>query len=406
MGDSKANAADNYELDHASASLLFKALLKQTQDQVYFKDHQSRFVKVSDIMVEKFGLKSVSELIGKSDFNFFALEHAQRTFDQEQTLMKEQKELINIIEKEVWPDGRITWVSSTKIPLKLKSGDIAGIMGITRDITSQIEAQQDLEKHRAMLQSKNQIMMNDLQNARTVQRLAIPGPIPTIPFAEIAVNIGSMNEVSGDLVTFPKSSDTHLSFFLGDVSGHGVSAGLFTLLIKHLVDRRMRDDGLGPAETLLALDKHLEGKIPDGFVAAFAGSLTREDNGNATLTLVNSCQPPVLIYRKDTKDVEIEVVESQSAIGLGICEAFTSKTIELRPGDSAVLMSDGAIECLDPDGNELGTEALASAFKRYATQAPNGIISSLNQFLKTYSGNNYPQDDTTLLVLQIKAATA
>ena len=129
------------ELVNASASILFDALLNQTQDQVYFKDRQSRFVRVSDVMPQKFGLTSVDELIGKTDFDLFSKEHAQESYDDEQRLMRDDEKLINITEKETWSDGRITWATSTKIPLYLESGNVVGIMGITRDITDQVNAQ-------------------------------------------------------------------------------------------------------------------------------------------------------------------------------------------------------------------------------------------------------------------------
>jgi phosphoserine phosphatase RsbU/P len=119
----------------ASASLLFDALLEQTQDQVYFKDRQSRFIRVSDVMPAKFGLKTADDLIGKTDFDFFTEEHARQAFEDEQRLVRENKKLINVTEKETWPDGSVTWATSTKVPLYLGSGEPVGIMGITRDIT-------------------------------------------------------------------------------------------------------------------------------------------------------------------------------------------------------------------------------------------------------------------------------
>jgi PAS domain S-box-containing protein len=136
-----SSAKEDAELVNASASILFDALLSQTQDQVYFKDRQSRFVRASDVVSLKFGFKSIAQLIGKTDFDFFSKEHAQESFEDERCLMCENEKLINITEKETWPDGSITWPTSTKIPLYLESGNVVGIMGITRDITNQINSQ-------------------------------------------------------------------------------------------------------------------------------------------------------------------------------------------------------------------------------------------------------------------------
>ena len=84
-----ATDKDDPELFSASASMLFDALLQQTEDQVYFKDRESRFIKVSDIMPAKFGLKSPEDLIGKTDFDLFSQEHAQQAYDDEQRLIRD-----------------------------------------------------------------------------------------------------------------------------------------------------------------------------------------------------------------------------------------------------------------------------------------------------------------------------
>ncbi|MEM9160882.1 MAG: PAS domain S-box protein, partial [Verrucomicrobiota bacterium] len=189
-------------LSQASSEMLFGALLQQTQDQVYFKDKRSRFVKASDAVVEKLGAKSMDDLIGKSDFDFFAAEHAQRTFDAEQRLMTEGKRLTNITEKEIWPDGTVTWATSTKIPLYLGEGNLVGLMGITRDITDRVKAEQALEESRELLRRKNEVMETDLENARRIQKSLIPGPIPNLYFAEVGVVNQAMMDVCGDVITF------------------------------------------------------------------------------------------------------------------------------------------------------------------------------------------------------------
>lgn len=140
----KTPEGEDPNLFSASASMLFDALLQQTQDQVYFKDRHSRFIRVSDVMPAKFGLKIPDDLIGKTDFDLFSEEHAQQAYEDEQRLMRDNEKLINLTEKETWPDGSVTWATSTKVPLYLGTGEPVGIMGITRDITEQVEAQQRL----------------------------------------------------------------------------------------------------------------------------------------------------------------------------------------------------------------------------------------------------------------------
>lgn len=114
-------------------------LMKHLPDSIYFKDLASRFLKVNEFTIKKFGLKSEDEIIGKSDFDFYTKEHASRAKAREEIIIETGKPLIAIEEKETWPDGRITWVSTTRLPLQSSSGDIIGTVGISRDITKQKE---------------------------------------------------------------------------------------------------------------------------------------------------------------------------------------------------------------------------------------------------------------------------
>jgi len=393
---------DQLELLNASSSVLFDALLRQTQDQVYFKDRKSRFVRASDAVAKKFGLASTSELEGKSDFDFFTEEHAQQSFDDEQQLMKNQEKLVNITEKETWPDGSVTWATSTKIPLYLGSGKVVGMMGITRDVTAQIVAQQELEKSRALLKRKNEIMETDLDNARRVQTRLIPGPIPRLPFVEIAARSLSLTEVNGDIITFPVASTKNMSFLLGDVSGHGASAGLFTVLVKHLADFYLPDHFEALDRALKTLDEHLNGLIPSGFVAVLLGTLSSIEKGRSLLTLANAGQPSALWYHRQSDTVEIVKLPSENVIGLGICGPVKCRTFELDSDDCFVFVSDGVVECRKSSGQELGLNGLVNAFHRCAQKPVSVIVESILDFLRQYSGGDFPQDDTSILALKAR----
>lgn len=398
----ESSNSEDGELVNASASILFDALLNQTQDQVYFKDRQSRFVRASEVVPKKFGLQSVDELIGKTDFDFFSKEHAQESFDDEQRLMRDNEKLINITEKETWPDGSITWATSTKIPLYLESGNVVGIMGITRDITAQVNAQRELEENRELLKRKNEIMETDFNNARRIQMRIIPGRIPQLPFAELAVLNLSMTEVNGDVIAFPTIDDKHLSFLLGDVSGHGISAGLFTILIKHLADFYMPDDFDRLDHALLTLDQHLQGLIPAGFVATLLGSVVPKADNRVLLTLANAGQPSALWFRNDTSKVEIVELPSENVIGLGICTQVECRSFDLGPGDCFLFLSDGAIECRDRDENELGLDGLIAPFEACARLPIDDIIARMRTCLEDYCKGEFPQDDTSMIALRIK----
>ncbi len=104
-------------------------------DSIYFKDINSRFIKANKATLTKMGLNSFDELLGKTDFDIFFDEHAQHAKEDEEEIIKNRMSVINKIEKETWRDGKITWASTTKIPLIDENNNVYGTFGITRDIT-------------------------------------------------------------------------------------------------------------------------------------------------------------------------------------------------------------------------------------------------------------------------------
>ena len=130
---------------------LLRSLLDNIPDSVYFKDEQSRFLRVSKGLADKFGLSSPSEAIGKTDFDFFSDEHAQQARDDELEVMRTGKPILGKTERETWVDGRVTWSSTTKLPLKDRNGRIIGTFGITRDITELHQAEEALARERDRL---------------------------------------------------------------------------------------------------------------------------------------------------------------------------------------------------------------------------------------------------------------
>jgi PAS domain S-box-containing protein len=123
---------------------LIDALLDSMPDHIYFKDRESRFIRINKSMAALFKLRSPDEALGKSDFDFFTAEHAQRAFVDEQDIMRSGRPLIGREEKETWPDGATTWVSTTKQCLQDKAGNIVGTFGISRDITPRKQAESRL----------------------------------------------------------------------------------------------------------------------------------------------------------------------------------------------------------------------------------------------------------------------
>ncbi len=119
----------------AHEQYLMRSLMENIFDRIYFKDTDSRFIRINQALAAQFGLSNPAEAAGKTDFDFFSEEHARQAYADEQQAIGTGQPIVGAEEKETWPDGRETWASTTKLPLRDEDGRIVGTFGISRDIT-------------------------------------------------------------------------------------------------------------------------------------------------------------------------------------------------------------------------------------------------------------------------------
>jgi PAS domain S-box-containing protein len=147
----------------------FRAFLENIPDSVYFKDRQSRFVRISRAQAERFHLTEADLAKGKTDFDFFTEEHARPAFEDEQGIMRTGQAVIGKLEKEVYPDGRVTWALTTKMPWRDRQGTIIGTFGVSKDVTELKRTEEALAQASSLLQTlldhvPDRIYFKDLQS--------------------------------------------------------------------------------------------------------------------------------------------------------------------------------------------------------------------------------------------------
>ncbi|MFA5058903.1 MAG: response regulator, partial [Opitutaceae bacterium] len=138
------------EADLRRERSMMDTFMRSIPDAVYFKDLQSRFIKCSDSLAGIVGKRHPAELIGKSDFDFYAGSLAQTLFEDEQKIIRTGRPLVSLPEKVVFPDGRFRWFLATKLPLCDDRGRIIGTFGISRDITELKAAEEKLRSQEAL----------------------------------------------------------------------------------------------------------------------------------------------------------------------------------------------------------------------------------------------------------------
>ncbi|MEO7909542.1 MAG: ATP-binding protein [Roseiflexaceae bacterium] len=128
-----AEAALAYERD------LLHVLMDNFPDTIYFKDTASRFTRINRAQAVLLGIDDIDAAVGKTDYDFQPIDVAQSAFAEEQQIVATGQPVIDRLEFNPTADGKPRWLSSTKVPIKNDAGQVIGIVGMSRDITTRQE---------------------------------------------------------------------------------------------------------------------------------------------------------------------------------------------------------------------------------------------------------------------------
>ncbi len=133
---------------------LLRTLIDNLPDYVWIKDAESRFVVGNVAVAQSLGKTRPEEIYGKSDFDFHPPELAARYYADEQQILRSGQPLINREEPVVEFGGKSRWLLSTKVPLRGSHGEVVGLVGIGRDITERVQAEEEIRKLNAELEQR------------------------------------------------------------------------------------------------------------------------------------------------------------------------------------------------------------------------------------------------------------
>jgi len=175
-------------------------LLENMPDIIYFKDKESRFLKVSNSLADKHKC-AVEDMYGKTDFDFFSFPHSQEAFNDENKILLTGIPVIDKEEKETWPNGRVTWVSTTKMPMYNDKKEIIGTFGISKNIT---ERKKNELTHDALLKISEAVFTASDMQSMFVTIHEVLGTLMPVKNLYIA-----LYDEKSDLITFPYFVDEY-----------------------------------------------------------------------------------------------------------------------------------------------------------------------------------------------------
>ncbi len=238
-------------------------------------------------------------------------------------------------------------------------------------------------------------MQQELDVAREIQESFLPSGSPEIPGLAVASYWQAARQVSGDFYDFIPRDDGTWGILIADVADKGVPAALFMALSRTIL-RTVGINRRDPAEVLMRVNEIINYDAEsDLFVTVFYAVW---DPKTGYLSYANGGHNPPLLLKANGDHSWLRA----PGIALGIVPEIEipSNTLEVEPGDTLVLYTDGVTEAVNTDLDEYGTERLNWTARSLHTQAPQAIVGGITESVREHTGDTPQFDDVTMVILQ------
>lgn len=390
-------------------SEMLRQLMDHISDNIYFMDCEGRIVLISQWGAKWLGYDSPDQLIGKTDFDLFTEEHAAAASADEQRIIRTGEPVIGIEEKETWPDGRVTWVSTTKMPMRDDHGNITGIFGISRDITAHKEREMLVNRMKEQMETELDRASEVQRSFLAARRVVFPeNPAPGNASIEVIHEYRPSGPVGGDFFCLLPLSETRVGIFIADVMGHGVGAALTMSALNAIA--RSEAARLSQPDAFL---KRLNGRLRDviaregsfEFITAFYMVLDTADGSVSFATAGH--HPPLLL--KNTATGRAQRLFDHAAVrgpALMLVHEPQYSTGEgrLDPGDRILLFTDGLTEMPPAPSSEedLDIDGLILTLDDIRPQNLADLVGGVASAVLDLSGAKAFKDDLCLIGIEYR----
>jgi sigma-B regulation protein RsbU (phosphoserine phosphatase) len=241
----------------------------------------------------------------------------------------------------------------------------------------------------------------ELETARQIQRSILPKRPPAIDGLSIAAHYDSMAEVAGDFYDFVITPSGQVGVLVADVSGHGVPAAIVASMVKIALavqDGDITDPGL----VLTRMNRALCGRFELAYVTATFALI---DPAARTLTYAAAGHPSPLLVRAMGRVDSLD--ERGMVLGFLPDASYASTTVRnLADGDRLVFYTDGITEASRSDGEFFGDRQFREMLTIGRSQPADRFLATLIDRARQWTGADFADDVTVIVVDWIGRATA
>ena len=293
-------------------------------------------------------------------------------------LVANDREVIGL----VYLDDRVASSVFNENSLRLV-GLIANLAAVKVDNCYLLEEQ--LEKRR---------MAEQLAVGAQIQRGLLPSADPQLDGYEICGLNRSCFEIGGDYYDFIPKDDGSLALVVADVSGKGVGAALLMAVLQASV-RALIETASDPAELVRRLNRVLVENSPDNkFATLFYAELDPE--GHRLSYVSGGHNPTLLVTGGETQ----ELGSTGPIVGLVPRATFRCETVDLEPGATLLIYTDGVTELENEQGEELGLEPIIELIGQQEWASMADLMEEVGALMRRFAQREQFDDDTTLVVVR------
>ena len=323
-------------------SVIQELMLNLTESiYIYFKDEQSRFLRVNSALAKKLGVKEPAEAIGKTDQDFFPDDYARHAFRDELEIMRTGQPNLSIEEQATWPDGSKSWVSTTKMPLRNTRGQIIGTFGISRDISDMVKARVDLQKAKSSAEAANRAKSEFLANMSHEIRTPMNG---ILGMTDLALDT-DLSAEQRDYLQMVRASYEQLLHIITDILDFSkIEAGKLELdphefLLRDSLGETLRALAHRADSKGLELAAHIAPNVPDSLIG---------DSGRLRQIVVNLVGNAIKFTERGEVVVEVSLAGSDvgQVSNRPAASAAAKSVIRASAENGIVPVKNGLVESL------------------------------------------------------------
>ena len=242
--------------------------------------------------------------------------------------------------------------------------------------------------------SKEPSYQNDLMLAADFQRAVLP-KIIDVDYLDITLIYKPYDTVSGDVYDFILNRERELAIFVGDATGHGISAALMTMMVHIAIDSLRAN--LSTDESIRKLNRLIASRHTGRSVSSVFLRIAPD----GSMKVTHAGHPSVIVLPAD-KSEPVMFDEAGCALGLFIEEPvkYVEESYQLKPGDKLVAYTDGLIEWRNKDKEVYGMDRLLDYTKMNRELDCDALMQGIYDDVKSFANHESINDDLTLLVAE------